>query len=480
MKAKAIQFFLVLFFAFPFISLFFYFRPDFNFNIDEITWALKNSLIQSSLTAVISVFLGFLGALGILTVEEKYRRPLKFLAVIPVFLPTLFSVMIGLALVNPFPMGSLAVVFILSLMYIGYASSLLSEQIEMHLGNLGVVASIYKISKLNFWSRILIPLIWRPALYIFAVIFVNAFTAFTVPLLVGGGRGTNFEVLIYEKIFVEQNWSLAVGLSILQMGFVALFAATLQRKTGQQQSIFGSSAMTMSKAGLWGIILYILLYFSGYIKLALSTIHIYYMREIFNESFFVALAQSLIFFVICYMLFFVLFAVISYAKYYFVSIRFLNFFLNPSSVLTGFAFYLLFSHNNITTDFLKLALVFTVVGFVSFFKSTLESQMHLFEKSIQVSRSFGISFFTFFFKIFLPQIKQRLYYATSLMFIFCISEFGLVKVSGANIKTMGTEMASYLTSYRIEGAFVISLVMLAIWFGAIFSLGAVFGNNQKS
>ena len=61
-----------------------------------------------------------------------------------------------------------------------------------------------------------------------------------------------------------------------------------------------------------------------------------------------------------------------------------------------------------------------------------------------------------------------------------ISEFAIIKVSGANLSTLGILMASYLSSYRLEGAFIISVVILLIWL--IFSglIGVLIGAYKKS
>lgn len=446
----------------------------------EILWALNNSLFQSVVTAAISVLLGYFGSLGIVGTKDKFQKILKLLVVVPVFLPALFSVMIGLSLLNPFPMGSWGVIFILSLIYSGFAASILSEEVTLQMGQLGFVSEVYGFSKLTFHRKVLWPSLRKPALFVFAVIFVNAMTSFTIPLLVGGGKGTNLEVLIYEKIFIEQNWNAAFQMAVLQIALIGFLTLLLQHKKDQTISQFKNSRLLSSHIGLAGILVYLITYFSGYFKLALNTIHINYFAEIFNSDFYISIFHSTLFFIITIGVFFILFCGVLFLKFHFRSLRFLNFLLNPSSIIVGFTFYLLMPHNDLFFDLIKLTLVFAVVVFVSFMKSTLEGQMQLFDRQIKVARSFGISFFNFLFQIYFPQIKKRLHYATSLLFIFGISEFGLVKASGAEVKTLGVQMASYLSSYRVEGAFVISLIILFVWIIATLVSGALLGIYKKS
>lgn len=480
MKANLVKVLLALFFLFPLFILFYFFKIDLNYDVLEILWALKNSFIQSFATAFVTVFFGYFGALGIAGTTGAWQRVLKLLAVVPVFLPSLFTILIGMALFPGFPLGTLGVIYILTLIYLGFATSVLSEEVMAQLGRLGFVGQVYGMSRVKFHTKVLLPVVGRSAVFVFATIFVNALTSFTIPLLVGGGKGTNFEVLIFEKIFIEQNWSLAAGLSLLQLALVAIMALCLRARTDIVVTPFFPSRLVASKFGVAGLVLYLSVYFWNYFKLALWTPNIYYFNEIFNADFYQALWQSLVFFFLCLALFFILFCAILYLRFYLKNVRFLNFFLNPSSVLIGFSFYLLLPTNKMGFDFLKVALVFAVVSFVSFVKSIFENQFQLFEKQILVARSFGISFSKFLFTIYFPQIKKRLHYAVSLLFIFCISEFGLVKASGAQIKTLGTEMASYLSSYRIEGAFIISLVILGIWIVATLISGALLGVHQKS
>lgn len=480
MKANVVKVLLALFFLFPLFVLFYFFKIDLNYDAQEIIWALKNSLFQSFATAFVSVFFGYFGAIGIAGTTGLWQRGFKFLATVPVFLPSLFTVLIGMAIIPGFPRGSLGVIYILSLIYIGFAASVLSEEVMSQFGRLGFVGRVYGLSKFTFHTKVLWPILGRSAVFVFATIFVNALTSFTIPLLVGGGRGTNFEVLIFEKIFIEQNWSLAVGLSLMQLALVAIAVLLLRARKDVVATTYVPSTMISSKMGLFGLTLYLGIYFYSYLKLTWWTPNIYYFNEIFNADFNTALWQSMVFFVCCLLAYFVLFCAVLFLRFHFHSHRFLNFFLNPSSVLIGFAFYLVFPANRLGFDLLKLALVFAVVGFVSFLKSVFENQIQLFEQQMKVARSFGLGFSKFLFTIYFPQIKKRLHFAVSLLFIFCISEFGLVKASGVEIKTLGTEMANYLSSYRIEGAYILSLIILAVWI--IFTLisGALLGVHKKS
>ncbi|AZZ35780.1 hypothetical protein CIK05_02835 [Bdellovibrio sp. qaytius] len=480
MKAKAVKLLLALFFLFPFSVLFFYFKIKFDYNFEEILWALKNSLIQSLSTAALSVFFGFFGALGLLQVKGRWHQVLKFLVAVPVFLPSLFSILIGISIIYFTPLGSLGVIYFLTLINIGFAASVICEEITAQLGQLGFVGEVYGLTKTKFLYKILWPLVRKSVGFVFIVIFVNSMTAFTIPLLVGGSRGTNFEVLIYEKIFIDQNWASAVGLGLMQLAMIAVFAFLLQNRPTLAVREFKSSRLIGSYVGLAGLALYIKLYFWSYIKLFWESLDAYFIPEMFNAEFCTAIYNSLILFVFCLAVFAILFLGVLYLKYEQQNLKFINFFLNPSSVLVGFGFYLLLPANHFFYSMLKIALVIGVVSFVGFMKLVFENQMHLFESQVKVAKSFGVNYLHFVFKIYFPQIKKRLHYAISLLFIFSVSEFGLIKVSGAEINTLGTEMASYLSSYRSEGAFVISLVILAIWLIATIISGAALGVYKKS
>lgn len=480
LRIKFVKLGLLLFFIFPMVALVIYFSLNFQFNTHEIFWALKNSLLQSFFTAVISVMFGYCAALGLLTLPEKIKNIVKFMSFIPVFLPSLFSVLIGLSLLPMFPMGSIGVIFITSLIYMGFAAAMLCEVISDQLGRLGFVSEIYNIKKVTFLRKILFPMTSKAAYGIFAVIFVSVLTSFTVPLLVGGGRGTNFEVLIYEKVFIDQNWSLAIGLSLLQMCFIFIFSNVIKATSTLGVNDFYPTKLTASKVGLAVLCAYLFVYTSGYFKLLTSAFQIYYMSEIFNFDMILAVKESLVFYFLTMVMFFGVLTLVIFLKFHFQKIKFLNMFLTPSSVLMGFSLYLLFPHNNINLDYVKMAWLITIISFLSIYKMTAESRLDQFEKQMFVARINGLSFFKFLMKILIPQTKKMIFYICSLVFVFCISEFALIKTSGAQIKTLGVMMAAYLSSYRIEGAFVISLVILTLWFIFSLILGASLGLHKKS
>ena len=480
MKANAVKLLLALFFLFPFLVLFYYFKINFDFDFSEIAWALKNSFIQSFSTAALSVFFGFFGALGLLKASLRWQRVLKLLVLVPVFLPSLFSLLIGISIASFMPLGSFGVIYFMTLIHIGFAASIICEEITSQIGQLGFVAEVYGLTKKNFLLKVLWPIVRKSVGFVFVIVFVNTMTAFTIPLLIGGGRGTNFEVLIYEKIFIEQSWASAIGLGILQLLIIAGFAILLHSRPVTSIKEFKGSRLIGSVTGLAGLILYLTLYFWGYFKLFFGSLEAYYISEVFNADFYKAVSQSLVLFCFCFVVFAILFLSALYLKFRQQNLRFLNFFINPSSVLVGFGFYLFLPTHSLFFSMLKLSLVIGVVSFVGFMKFVFENQMQLFETQVKVARSFGIDFFTFVFKIYFPQIKKRLHFGISLLLIFSISEYGLVKASGVEIKTLGTEMASYLSSYRSEGAFVISVIILGIWLAATLISGALLGVYKKS
>ena len=479
MKANQVKVLLTLFFLFPFLVLFYYFKIDFAFDFSEIAWALKNSFIQSFSTAALSVSFGFFGALGLLKASERWQRVLKLLVLVPVFLPSLFSILIGISIANFMPLGSFGVIYFMTLIHIGFVASVICEEVISQLGHLGFVSEVYGITKKTFLFKVLWPIVRKSVGFVFVIVFVNTMTAFTIPLIIGGGRGTNFEVLIYEKIFIEQNWASAIGLGLLQLVIIAGFAILLHSRPVSAIREFKNSRLIGSVTGLAGLILYLTLYFWGYFKLFFGSLEAYYISEIFNSDFYTAISQSLVLFCFSLLVFAVLFLGALYLKFSQQNLRFLNFFINPSSVLVGFGFYLLLPSHSLFFSMLKLSLAIGVVSFVGFMKFVFENQMQLFESQVKVARSFDVDFLTFVFKIYFPQLKKRLHFGISLLMIFSISEYGLVKASGVEIKTLGTEMASYLSSYRSEGAFVISVIILAIWIATTLISGALLGVYKK-
>src|SRR5690606_27707093 len=90
------------------------------FNWIEFSEAFKNTLVQSLLSAVMSIVFGIIGALGLCSLQgSKKLKYYELACLIPSFLPTLFFVTALLRVVHPFPFGLTGIILVHALTYLG-------------------------------------------------------------------------------------------------------------------------------------------------------------------------------------------------------------------------------------------------------------------------------------------------------------------------------------------------------------------------
>ena len=194
----------------------------------ELFWALGNSFIQSFFSAMLTLGLGFIVALGHIRIPaERFivKTIFEVLCLITQFVPVVVSLVGILNLIQPFPMGLIGVITVHTFLNFGLAAILLSQHMQSVWSETSDVARTLGVSRLLYWKKVGLPQIKTELGLIFLYLFSLFFTSFSIPLVVGGGRGTTLEILIYEKMRLSLDWSAAVMLAWVQIIFI--FALSL-------------------------------------------------------------------------------------------------------------------------------------------------------------------------------------------------------------------------------------------------------------
>lgn len=458
----ASQSILVLFFLSPYIIFLLYFKPVLNINRTEFFWSFKNSLVQSGVATAISIFLGLWFALGLLQLSVKLRPWFHNLLLLPQVLPTLFSILIVFSLVSPFPMGSVGVIVIFVLINTGLAAFLLTHSIRENLGSLGLISEVYGISRVRFFFQILIPLIKKDVLVHFLTIFLFCLTSISVPLIAGGGLGTNLEVLIYEKIFIDQNWSAAWYLNLFQVVFVFLLSYLITKISFYKKRNFTENNYTKSKTGLFFLFIYLTIYIVGYFfAVRQSLVSLDFLKEYKNEVY-LAFWNNLKLYMTTALLF-LAFGVL-WLKHYINHLKhvLVQHFFSPSTILVGFCLYLVFPQTA-GFDFIKIPLAFSLLVFVTLFRSFMMNPLEALRSQILVAQVYGLNSYEILIKIIWPQIRGSLFLTLSLLFIWQFGDFAIMKVTGTQISTLGLMSESFISSYRLNVAYLLSFIILCSW-----------------
>ena len=177
---------LLLLFCLPFIILLIKLpiSLNFHFSFNEFYQALSNAMEQSIISVIITLLLGYMGALGLVSITKStILRKIEMVMVLPIFLPQLFvviSVSNSMFFLFGEYKGLKSILFINTLMNIGLVSVILSHSIRHIAGGPLKLAYIEGASFLQKMQQIFI-LIKRD--FLFFLLFLFLFLSFLLSLL---------------------------------------------------------------------------------------------------------------------------------------------------------------------------------------------------------------------------------------------------------------------------------------------------------
>lgn len=428
------------------------------------------------------IVFGLYLARGFLFFSDKARSYLRSIVQIAYILPSLFSILICLNLLPVFPYGHLGVIFIFFMVHLGFSVIYIAEALLNKVGRLGLISSIYNLKKTDFLIRIVLPLIQKELLVLSLMIFLSCISSLAIPLVAGGGKGTNLEVYIYEKIFIEQRWTEAVLLGLFQT--VILFAISnwilSEKRTRSPWLGLASTYKLKSKTAAVLLMAYLTLYAGGYLLKVVQLLIDLPLAGIFDHDFLSAFFNSMYIFLGLTVAFMVFLFCCLYFVYCFRQISLINLFLSPSTVLIGFGMYLIFPVQFIVMDYLKVVLGLLFLFAVGLYQTYLATSVTKMRNQILLCHIYKIDFLEFITRIFWPQARYNIYFLISLVYLISMNEFAFIKASGAQIQTVGTLTEMYLNSYRMNQAYLLSAFSLSTWLVMIFILRRFHVYHRKS
>lgn len=463
-RPHILRFSLLLYFLIPYLIFLSYYNFSFDLSLSELSWVIKNSLIQSGLTALITVILSIPMSQGLFLLPEKIQKIIIRLLIVPQILPALYSILIAFSILNPYPMGSIGIIILFIFINLGFATILTYTAAREKLGGLPVISEIYSLGRLQFFSKVFFPLLRSDLSANFLMIFIFCLSSFSIPLIVGGGRGTNIEVLVYEKIFVDQNWSAAFGLCLFQAALIfSLSFFMLRNKKNIEATEFRSGSYLKSYFGFFLILGYLAIYFGGYAFGLLKSFTyldfiLQYRTDLMAATWFTTKA------LFCYLLLNFIILVL-WLLDYLENLRFnlAGNLVSVSTVLIGFALYLFFPLTK-EFDILKIIFAMSILFFPSLFKLFLQRPIENLHQQLLISKVYGLSSPTIIVEIIFKQLAQKIFLWLSLLTIGFVSEYAVLKALGVQTQTLGLFSEGFLSSYRLPLSYLISLYILVYWF----------------
>lgn len=454
---------LLLYLIFPFLFLVFQFNITTWPEWGELFWAFKNSFLQAFFSAVFSLTLGTWVALGLICFTEGFRRHyrlvLEVLCLVPNFLPPLFSLLSILNFIDPFPMGIIGITIAHTVINFGLVAVMLANIIENKIGSLAELAYIEGASRWQFLRKAFWPILKQDLFLLFLFVFVVCFGSFAIPLIVGGGKGTTVEVLIYEKIRLSSNWSEAVVLAVLQSIFIFMVSFFAKRGRATSSERIANLRILRMFSGIGVLLLIMSFGFLGYIQGVVEGFRqisaFYELQSPLIWNFF----GSLIIGVSVGLLSLGSLLVIAYCwpKAWFE--KFLAGYVAPSTALCCFAF-LIMGTNESFWPFIKIPLAFNLLSMASLYRMGWDGVLRGLESQITIARTLGAQAPQIFKEVLLPQISQRAAVFAGVAAVWACGDYSVSRILAHRDLSLAMMTETLMSSYRLGMATVLSLGLI--------------------
>ncbi len=458
------QWLIVFFFLSPFIILFSHFRLVANLDIGEFYWALKNSVWQGLWSGLFSCAGGFWMALGLIFCENRFSKWINFniFFLLPNFLPNLF-ILIGLmSLIDPFPMGTIGVVLVHTFINVGLCGVILKEVMMLKLSKLSDVALILGSGRLRFYVRVLLPLLKKDILQLFFLVFATTFSSFAIPLVVGGGKGINLEILIFEKIKIYNDWNTSILISVVQSGILFLFSLlTLNSKTAVEINPHLQSKFLESRLSFYLFFFLYIVFFYSYLTgiwegLGNMADFTLYEEEIIKGlvgTVLIGLGTGLGITVM-------LFALTRLYQDNWLH-KFLNGYTAPSAALIGFAL-LTFGPNTTIFVLVKIVVGLSLSYTIYLYKMGFGNFMSDLSIYKERARLLGANDNLVFWRILVPLSYKRILLYSGVAAFWATGDYGVSKMIASRDITLALLSESFLSHYRIGISSLLSFLLLIL------------------
>lgn len=475
---------LLLYLVFPFLFLLAHFHitawPEWR----ELLWAFKNSFSQAFLSALFSLLIGAWVAFGLISFTDGYRRHyrliLEVLCLLPNFLPPLFTLLSILNFIDPFPMGVIGITIAHTIINFGLVAVMLANIIENKIGNLAELAYVEGASRWQFLSKAFWPILKNDLMLLFLFVFTVCFGSFAIPLIVGGGKGTTMEVLIYEKIRLSSNWSEAVVLAFVQSAFI--FGISYFARRGQAVSSERMVNLRILRmfSGIAALLLIMIFGFLGYAQGVVEGFRqisaFYELQSPLLWNFFGSLVMG----VLVGLLSFGSLLVIAYCwpKPWFE--KFLSGYMAPSTALCCFAF-LIMGTNESFWPFIKIPLAFNLLCLASLYRMGWDGVLRSLEGQISIARTLGANSTQIFKEVLLPQISKRAALFAGVAAVWASGDYSVSRILAHRDVTLAMMTETLMSSYRLGMATVLSLSLVVcgvICFFVMMGVGNVFSRKS--
>lgn len=223
--------------------------------------SIGHSLSVSFFTATVSTFIGLLYAYGVTRTGIKWKKLYQYLALIPIFIPTMVH---GMALIYLFGKtgivtnylniniglyGKTGIIMALTVYCLPQAYMILSVALDNADNRLYEAAEVMGSSPARTFFRVTLPSIRYGLINSFIVCFTMSFTDFGAPEVVGG----SFSVLatdIYRQVVGQQKMSMGavVGVILTIPALISFLIDLMMKKKNERNELSSKAVAFQPKA----------------------------------------------------------------------------------------------------------------------------------------------------------------------------------------------------------------------------------------
>ncbi len=443
---------------------------------------LAFTVLQAGVSAILSLVLGVVGALGLLSLTDgKAQKFARLFVLVPNVVPTL---MVILASMNVWQAGRGlgAIVFVHVILNAGLVATVVAGLISSKLGSMAELAHVEGASRTRFLSKVVIPLLRNDLLRIGLFVFTLCMASFAVPLVLGGSRATTMEVLIYERIRLSLDWSQALGLAGLQTMVVLILAWFLRSHNEEQMRNVSSLPLVGWAPGLHAIFFpSMIVVFGLMMRLPQAYTEMKSISGFAGDWSRLVLGSFIVSFVTGLLTAFLL-LILLYVRPQGTLRRLLLGYVAPSSVLVGFSILLLWRTGGVAS-LVKIAIGLTLITVPAFYRLYWDATISSLTTQASVARTLGASTWKTMWSILVPQTWEQCMFLAGLAAFWAWGDFALSAVIGENTLTLAMLTHALASSYRLASATALAWILIlggSLTFLIFWGAGRVYSTRSRS
>lgn len=434
--------------------------------VDELKTAFLNTFVQSFLSSAATLVFGFVSALGLCALASgapsKRERFFTLLCLVPSFIPALFFVTAIMQVIKPFPFGMTGIVLLHTLTYMGLVALYFKTSILSRYGPLSELAMLEGATSRQFGVAILKNM-KSESLMVFLFVFVQCFTSFSIPLLVGHQTIT-METLIFEKLRSFGTLHEAMWISVIESAMVVSVLLFYKAQPANISAGKKKVRVLESKWPAFLICIPVALFLVGSLHGAsMGFQQLIAMPDVIDQMVSLIL-KSLAISIMTGVSLLVLFVAITYISHSAALNRFLMGYIPLSTVLVALAFAVSGFFSGIPAE-IRVVLALSILFLPMLYRLELGTKLSELKTQTEAARLMGAGDFLIFQKILFPQMSSTLFFLAGLGAFWAIGDFAVSQVIFGKQITLALLIQNLVGAYRVEMANVLVILLLLLGLG---------------